>query len=231
MPVFVEQEWQKATRLGTDDADLEWAAAEGDDDSEEWECVACGKTFRSEAAWDSHERSKKHMQAVERLKREMLEENENLDLDAPDGDQSQDEGAEQVNVRETEAEGPRTVEQPDEAAEEEEETLPSRSRRKKKGKPKSRVPSVSPPPRTERRGKNRRQDLDIGVSGEDIVGIQDSSPAPEVTHTETASTAGGEESDGGRPPVQAELSKREKRRAKEAAKKLQGGATPVKLVS
>jgi len=50
--------------------DLNWAAAEGDD-LEEWECVACRKTFRSEAAWDSHERSKKHMKEVEILKREM----------------------------------------------------------------------------------------------------------------------------------------------------------------
>ena len=64
-PVFVEQEWQK-THTRDDAADLEWAAAEGADD-EEWECVACGKSFRSEAAWDSHERSKKHLKAVEAL--------------------------------------------------------------------------------------------------------------------------------------------------------------------
>lgn len=60
--------------------DLEWAAAEGKD-PEEWECVACGKIFRSEAAWDSHERSKKHMKEVERLTREIQEEDEGLDLE------------------------------------------------------------------------------------------------------------------------------------------------------
>ena len=59
--------------------DLDWAAAEGDD-LEEWECVACRKTFRSEAAWDSHERSKKHMKEVERLKREMQADDQDLDL-------------------------------------------------------------------------------------------------------------------------------------------------------
>lgn len=229
-PAFVEQEWQKATRLGTDDADLEWAAAEGDGDSEEWECVACGKTFRSEAAWDSHERSKRHMQAVERLKLEMLEENEELDLDPPDGDQSQDEGVEQLDAEVGVSEKPSTIEQP--VAEEDEETLPSRSKRKKKAKQKSRAPSPSPPPRTERRGKNRKQNLDIGVSGEDITGSQHQSPTPEpeAAQVEPGSTAGDEGNDGARPPVQPELSKREKRRAKEAAKKMQGGATPVKLV-
>jgi DnaJ family protein A protein 5 len=38
-----------------------------DDEDEEptgYECVACNKTFMSENAWDNHERSKKHKQAV-----------------------------------------------------------------------------------------------------------------------------------------------------------------------
>ncbi len=76
---YIEQEWQKVdtSRLH---ADLEWAIAEGDD-LEEWECVACKKTFRSEAAWNSHERSKKHIKEVEKLKREMEQEDEELDLD------------------------------------------------------------------------------------------------------------------------------------------------------
>ncbi|KAF9474678.1 DnaJ-domain-containing protein [Pholiota conissans] len=80
---YVEQEWQKV-EAKSHHADLDWAAAEGDD-AEEWECVACRKTFRSEAAWDSHERSKKHMKEVENLRREMEDEDEDLELDA-DGD-------------------------------------------------------------------------------------------------------------------------------------------------
>lgn len=75
----MEQTWQKIdTRAGHDD--LEWAVVEGED-SEEWECVACNKSFRSEAAWDSHERSKKHIKEVERLRQEMMEEGEILGLD------------------------------------------------------------------------------------------------------------------------------------------------------
>ncbi|EIN04978.1 hypothetical protein PUNSTDRAFT_138163 [Punctularia strigosozonata HHB-11173 SS5] len=79
-PDYVEQDWQKIddaqTRLH---ADLEWAVAEGVDE-EEWECVACGKSFRTEAAWDSHERSKKHLREIERLKREMEMDDEQLGL-------------------------------------------------------------------------------------------------------------------------------------------------------
>jgi DnaJ family protein A protein 5 len=93
--VYVEQEWQKINERGIYD-DLEWTVSEGND-AEEWECVVCNKTFRSEAAWDSHERSKKvgvidihfgfltdqlnkHMKEVERLKWEMQVENEELEL-------------------------------------------------------------------------------------------------------------------------------------------------------
>jgi DnaJ homolog subfamily A member 5 len=67
--------------------DLDWVAAEGDD-LEEWECVACRKTFRSEAAWDSHERSKKHMKEVEILKREMQIDDQDLDLNGENEDEA-----------------------------------------------------------------------------------------------------------------------------------------------
>ena len=75
---YVEQEWQKV-ETNPLHKDLDWAVAEGED-LEEWECVACRKTFRSEAAWNSHERSKKHMKEVERLRKEMQEDDEELDL-------------------------------------------------------------------------------------------------------------------------------------------------------
>lgn len=81
--VYVEQEWQKTSEPAADD-DLDWAAAEGED-PEEWECVACGKTFRSEAAWNSHERSKKHAKEIERLKREMLRDHEEFGLEDDEG--------------------------------------------------------------------------------------------------------------------------------------------------
>lgn len=76
---FVEQEWQKLDPNAHGHADLEWGVAENDNE-EEWECVACGKSFRSEAAWDSHERSKKHLKAIEQLRREMEVDDEALEL-------------------------------------------------------------------------------------------------------------------------------------------------------
>lgn len=76
---FVAQDWQKVVEPSDAAADLEWARAEGAE-NEEWECVACNKTFRSEAAWSSHERSKKHLRAVEQLKREMQDEELELDV-------------------------------------------------------------------------------------------------------------------------------------------------------
>lgn len=79
-PVYIEQAWQKVDHSNAHD-DLEWAAVEGGEDPEEWECVVCAKTFRSEAAWDSHERSKKHLKEVERVKKQMLDEDEEFELD------------------------------------------------------------------------------------------------------------------------------------------------------
>lgn len=53
---------------------------EEDEEPEIWECVGCSKTFKSEGQYDAHERSKKHKQAVFRLKREMREEDAELGL-------------------------------------------------------------------------------------------------------------------------------------------------------
>ena len=80
VPIFVPQPWQQVDHMhGQVDVDDEWAEAEG---GEEYECVACRKTFRSEAAWSSHERSKKHLKELERLRREMLEDEELFGLGA-----------------------------------------------------------------------------------------------------------------------------------------------------
>jgi len=98
--VYIEQEWQKTSTLGVED--LEWALAEGNDDPEVFECVACGKSFKSEAAWSSHERSKKHIKNVEVLRRQMEEEGAELGLPdlsdrlqpGPTEDSRQSEGSE-----------------------------------------------------------------------------------------------------------------------------------------
>lgn len=102
---FVEQEWQKPDPKAHGHADLEWGVAENEND-EEWECVACGKSFRSEAAWDSHERSKKHLKAIEQLRMDMEMEDEELELQEEDG------GAEEppLSDEEDEEEDPPVIE-------------------------------------------------------------------------------------------------------------------------
>ncbi|KAE8257205.1 hypothetical protein A4X13_0g2510 [Tilletia indica] len=51
-----------------------------------FECFACDKVFQTEGGLRNHEQSKKHKQKVEKLRREMLEEDEFLDLDATPAD-------------------------------------------------------------------------------------------------------------------------------------------------
>jgi DnaJ family protein A protein 5 len=83
--VYVEQEWQKTSVSGVED--LDWALAEGNGDPEVFECVVCGKSFKSEAAWNSHERSKKHIRNVEVLRRQMEEEGTEFGLPANSSDE------------------------------------------------------------------------------------------------------------------------------------------------
>lgn len=222
VPEYIEQDWQKASGPNLD-ADLEWAAAENSDE-EEWECVACGKTFRSEAAWDSHERSKKHMQAVERLKRAMLEENEEFGLDADaaiDGaegtdDEDAEEPPESSSPQDDDPETPNEIPEEDaagtgadakEAAE-----APQKSRSKKKGKKKSRAPSpepLPPLPRSERRAKVRHRPSTPDTPEHAGTPVIEAEVVTQVEDTNEALTT----------QLHPELSKREKRRAREAAKK------------
>lgn len=248
LPEYVEQEWQKAAP-SNQDADLEWAAAENGGDEEEWECVACGKTFRSEAAWDSHERSKKHMQAVERLRRAMMDENEELGLDAEgeqederaiDDDESVEEPPEspleegfitppEDSAVETDA--PLKEEEAQAVEEVETEDAHQRSRRKKKGKKKSRAPSpdiAPPPPKTERRARGRHRSEtpepadSVDTPAEPIPTDMDQDVASPNTATSSAAPTPEEQdgaADSAHEQPHPEMSKRDKRRAREAAKK------------
>ena len=204
---YVEQEWQKV-ETKSHHADLDWAAAEGDE-SEEWECVACRKTFRSEAAWDSHERSKKHMKEVEKLRREMEDEDEDLGLDT-------------------------VVAQPDEDAPDEDANVPDQSDQETPLETRSPSPSQPPPswpaaPDTSLRAK---ESSDIGINSVDPIVPDDAtrrkkkSRRPIVDDISEANPRALLDDDGTRPsPVPdtesndaTEPSKRDKRRARQAKK-------------
>lgn len=71
---------------GGDEGAGEGEGEEAEEDEEEevpdrWECVVCHKTFRSQGQMDAHEKSKKHVKAVQQLKRQMQKENKALNLD------------------------------------------------------------------------------------------------------------------------------------------------------
>lgn len=55
--------------------------SESEEEVETIECVVCGKVFKSEKQYQAHEKSKKHIKAVQELQREMRMENEQLNLD------------------------------------------------------------------------------------------------------------------------------------------------------
>ncbi|KAI0636163.1 hypothetical protein C8Q77DRAFT_1101965 [Trametes polyzona] len=223
--VFVEQDWQKAT-VKDDAADLEWAAAEGENE-EEWECVACGKSFRSEAAWDSHERSKKHLKAVEALKRQMEQENEELFMDEglpgsdgepePPSDSEHESGEDQVKAT-GDRHDDRQQATPQEdlvetdltqgelkSEEEIEPVVTARKQKKTKAKKSSRPPSPEIITKSQRRSRKRY------VSPSDPFSPEGEG---ELSGSTTPSAIPPEVGPGARVP-----SKKEKRRAREAAKR------------
>jgi DnaJ family protein A protein 5 len=68
---------------GEDVSAKEEDSADDDDEDipEMWECIVCKKSFRSQGQMDAHEKSKKHIKAVEQLKRQMRKENKEFDID------------------------------------------------------------------------------------------------------------------------------------------------------
>ncbi|KXN85869.1 hypothetical protein AN958_10767 [Leucoagaricus sp. SymC.cos] len=226
---YVEQDWQKVNARHQH-VDLEWAIAEGADE-EEWECVVCNKTFRSEAAWDSHERSKKHLKEVERLQRHMREEDEAFGLEGEGQELDLDEALDKDNdaAAELAPQPPKSpspsVGSPSEVAEtlEDRSELPTRSaspetgqskgkNRNKKGTTTQKA-TLEPLSKTERRAMRRNQQFDSDVEG--------------LEPNSTGDDQGEEVEEDGSAQV-AEPSKRDKRKARQA-KKAEAAAVASKI--
>lgn len=58
-------------------------ASEEESVAEEFECVVCDKTFKSEKQLEAHEKSKKHTKAVQQLRRQMKKEGLAFEVDEP----------------------------------------------------------------------------------------------------------------------------------------------------
>lgn len=92
-----------------EDSDEEESNEDEDEEEEAvFDCVACDKLFQSAAAWDNHERSKKHKQAVKKLQREMQLEEEEFGLDdaaiahQEDTDKGMEEAIDTLNINSAE---------------------------------------------------------------------------------------------------------------------------------
>ncbi|KAI0249867.1 DnaJ domain-containing protein [Lactifluus subvellereus] len=242
---FVAQDWQKVAEPSDAAADLEWARAEGAED-EEWECIACNKTFRSEAAWNSHERSKKHLRAVEQLKREMQNEELELELGQDGGGVAdadvRDHGEEGDQVEghmekenpgatpDRAASAPTPKEEEDTAEGEEFTARPGRQKRtEKKAAP---SPSLTPPvPITSqeegptyptRRPSSQQRHGDPVFSEENLEVL--ALGGSRSQHDGNRGDIVPEDDDAGAAiSTKGGLSKREKRRAREAARKAREG--------
>lgn len=73
-------EWAR----GDDEPEIheEFASSEEESEDESFECVVCDKVFKSEKQYESHEKSRKHVKALQQLRRRMKKEGHDLDLDA-----------------------------------------------------------------------------------------------------------------------------------------------------
>lgn len=72
-------EWMKSQ-----EAEVETASESEPSDEEHFECVICGKIFKSEKQYETHEKSKKHIRAVQQLRRQMGKENKLFKLESND---------------------------------------------------------------------------------------------------------------------------------------------------
>ncbi|KAG0378495.1 hypothetical protein BGX24_003664 [Mortierella sp. AD032] len=88
---FQEQAWAKVQ----DDDDDSEDGSDDDEDDQEFECIICDKFFKSERQWKNHERSKKHLKAVEDIRLEMMHEENELMFHSPTAGGAED-GAEEL---------------------------------------------------------------------------------------------------------------------------------------
>ncbi|RNJ54187.1 DnaJ sub C member 21 [Verticillium nonalfalfae] len=76
-------EWAQSRQ---DDADAgSFTQSEEESEVEHIECVVCDKTFKSEKSFEAHERSKKHLKAVQQLRRQMRAEDVDMNVEVLPG--------------------------------------------------------------------------------------------------------------------------------------------------
>lgn len=69
---YIVPDWAQSRK--DDDHDDEFSVSEEESEVEHIECVVCNKVFKSEKQFGAHEKSKKHVKAVQQLRRQMKRE-------------------------------------------------------------------------------------------------------------------------------------------------------------
>ncbi|CAG8645891.1 3571_t:CDS:2, partial [Paraglomus occultum] len=83
---YTEQEWARV-----DNEEEEVIETDDDEIEEEYVCIACNKNFKHEKAWNSHERSKKHLKNLWLLQRMMKDDANMSDPNNEEADKGDDE--------------------------------------------------------------------------------------------------------------------------------------------
>lgn len=92
----VQQETIPQWMTARDPYEGEVSEDEAEQAKEEIECVVCRKSFKSERQYEAHEKSKKHMKAVQHLRRQMEQHGKDLNLDVNDPSAARDPSATDV---------------------------------------------------------------------------------------------------------------------------------------
>lgn len=88
LATFQAPEWVGQT--DATEGDFSDVSDELGDEVEILECVVCNKTFKSDKQLQAHERSKKHLKAVQQLRRHLRKEGLELEIDTQDGEPTAD---------------------------------------------------------------------------------------------------------------------------------------------
>ncbi|KAJ4308760.1 hypothetical protein N0V84_011909 [Fusarium piperis] len=84
MTEYKVPEWAQSRSADNGVAEGSFSESEEEEIVEILECVVCNKSFKSEKQMEAHERSKKHIKAVQQLKRQMKREGVELQLEEVD---------------------------------------------------------------------------------------------------------------------------------------------------
>jgi len=71
-------EWAKSRTVDEHEGGF---SSESEEEEHEYDCIVCDKTFKSEAQFHAHEKSKKHVKLLKQLQKEMRAEGRELDLE------------------------------------------------------------------------------------------------------------------------------------------------------